>query len=170
MIVGRCSLACNVVLCQLGLHLHMSFVNFALHAVAWASRTVKHCYSAAARAIDASAIWQMGKPSTAHRCVCHVIFCAVVQNEGGPHRGSHRHNADQGLLHCRRMFETAVAVGVYHKSDNSININPDEKTVFQPGDPIVVLSNTGNSLFLQKQKVQSGKKGVMLQFCRTLHS
>ena len=47
-------------------------------------------------------------------------------------------------FHCRRMFETAVAVGVYHKSDNSININPDEKTVFQPGDQIVVLSNTGD--------------------------
>ena len=43
------------------------------------------------------------------------------------------------------MFESAVAVGVYHKSDNAININPDEKTVFQPGDQIVVLSNTGKS-------------------------
>ena len=43
------------------------------------------------------------------------------------------------------MFESAVAVGVYHKSDNAININPDEKTVFQPGDQIVVLSNTGDS-------------------------
>ena len=63
----------------------------------------------------------------------------------GPHRGSHGHTADLEHVDCRRMFETAVAVGVYHKSDNSININPDEKTVFQPGDQIVVLSNTGDS-------------------------
>lgn len=40
------------------------------------------------------------------------------------------------------MFDTAVAVGVYHKSDNTLKINPDEKTVFQPGDQIVALSNT----------------------------
>ena len=43
------------------------------------------------------------------------------------------------------MFETAVAVGLYHKSDNTININPDDTVVFQPGDQIVALSNTGDS-------------------------
>ena len=42
------------------------------------------------------------------------------------------------------MFETAVAVGLYHKSDNSIDINPDETKVFQPGDQIVALSTSGD--------------------------
>lgn len=42
------------------------------------------------------------------------------------------------------MFETAVAVGVYHKSEGKLNINPDEDTIFQPGDQIVVLASSGN--------------------------
>ena len=43
------------------------------------------------------------------------------------------------------MFETAVAVGVYHKSENRLNLNPDEGTVFQPGDQVVALANFGES-------------------------
>lgn len=41
------------------------------------------------------------------------------------------------------MFETAVAVGLYHKSDNTIDINPDETKVFKAGDQIVALSTSG---------------------------
>ena len=93
--------------------------------------------------MNASVMWQMGKPSIAH-CCCHVLFCAVARWGGGLTGSYIPPRLTMGSVHCRRMFETAVAVGVYHKSDNSININPDEKTVFQPGDQIVVLSNTGD--------------------------
>ena len=41
------------------------------------------------------------------------------------------------------MFETAVAVGLYHKSNNTIDINPDETTVFAADDQIVALSTSG---------------------------
>lgn len=41
------------------------------------------------------------------------------------------------------MFETAVAVGLYHKSDNTIDINPEETTVFAADDQIVALSTSG---------------------------
>ena len=85
-----------------------------------------------------------------------IIWCFALSFDP-PCGGSHGHKADLELVDCRRMFEMAVAVGVYHKSDNSININPDEKTVFQPGDQIVVLSNTGDSslvTLLHKNKIQ----------------
>ena len=45
---------------------------------------------------------------------------------------------------CRRMFDSAVAVGLYHKSDNTIDINPDETKVFAADDQIVALSTSGN--------------------------
>ena len=41
------------------------------------------------------------------------------------------------------MFDTAVAVGVFHKSENRLNVNPTDDTVFQPGDQVVALSTTG---------------------------
>lgn len=47
-------------------------------------------------------------------------------------------------LCCRRMFETAVVVGVYHKSDNTIDINPDETKVFSGDDQVVALSTSGD--------------------------
>ena len=86
-----------------------------------------------------------GKWASLAQRVDACIIWSFALSFNPPCGGSHGPNADHGLLDCRRMFETAVAVGVYHKSDNSININPDEKTVFQPGDQIVVLSNTGDS-------------------------
>ena len=46
---------------------------------------------------------------------------------------------------CRRMFESAVAVGVYHKSENKLSINPKEDVVFGPGDQVVALSNSGKT-------------------------
>lgn len=46
-------------------------------------------------------------------------------------------------LCCRRMFDTAVVVGLYHKSDNTIDINPDETKVFSADDQVVALSTSG---------------------------
>ena len=43
------------------------------------------------------------------------------------------------------MFESAVAVGVYHKSENKLSINPKEDVVFGPGDQVVALSNSGKT-------------------------
>lgn len=43
------------------------------------------------------------------------------------------------------MFDTAVVVGLYHKSDNTIDINPDETKVFSADDQIVALSTSGDS-------------------------
>ena len=48
-------------------------------------------------------------------------------------------------LCCRRMFASAVVVGLYHKSDNTIDINPDETKVFAADDQIVALSTSGDS-------------------------
>ncbi|KAL0047458.1 hypothetical protein WJX82_003858 [Trebouxia sp. C0006] len=75
------------------------------------------------------------------------VYCSIVQQTSKSVEFFFKHFSmleGKTYSEARRMFEMAVAVGVYHKSDNSININPDEKTVFQPGDQIVVLSNTGN--------------------------
>ena len=43
------------------------------------------------------------------------------------------------------MFASAVAVGLYHKSDNTIDINPDETKVFAADDQIVALFTSGDS-------------------------
>ncbi|KAA6419289.1 MAG: hypothetical protein FRX49_10813 [Trebouxia sp. A1-2] len=74
------------------------------------------------------------------------VYCSIVQQTSKSVEFFFKHFSmleGKTYSEARRMFESAVAVGVYHKSDNAININPDEKTVFQPGDQIVVLSNTG---------------------------
>lgn len=44
------------------------------------------------------------------------------------------------------MFETAVVVGLYHKNDNTIDINPEETKVFSADDQIVALSTSGDRL------------------------
>lgn len=43
------------------------------------------------------------------------------------------------------MFASAVVVGLYHKSDNTIDINPDETKVFAADDQVVALSTSGDS-------------------------
>ena len=43
------------------------------------------------------------------------------------------------------MFASAVVVGLYHRSDNSIDINPDETKVFAADDQVVALSTSGDS-------------------------
>ena len=67
----------------------------------------------------------------------------------GSRIGAPVHKADvDGRLSgcvCRRMFESAVAVGVYHKSENKLSINPKEDVVFGPGDQVVALSNSGKT-------------------------
>ena len=46
-----------------------------------------------------------------------------------------------------------MVVGLYHKSDNTIDINPEETQVFSADDQIVALSTSGDLLFLRYQCV-----------------
>ena len=41
------------------------------------------------------------------------------------------------------MFADAVVVGIFHKDDNRLSINPKEDMVFGRGDQVVALANSG---------------------------
>lgn len=74
------------------------------------------------------------------------VYCSIVQQTAKGVEFFFKHFAileGKTYSEARRMFETAVAVGVYHKSEGKLNINPDEDTIFQPGDQIVVLASSG---------------------------
>ena len=62
-------------------------------------------------------------------------------------------HTQQMLCCCRRMFESAVAVGVFHKSENRLSINPKEDVVFGPGDQVVALSNSGEGASREQNQV-----------------
>lgn len=44
------------------------------------------------------------------------------------------------------MFADAVVVGIFHKDDNRLSINPKEDMVFGRGDQVVALANSGTPL------------------------
>ncbi|KAL3139211.1 hypothetical protein ABBQ32_005982 [Trebouxia sp. C0010 RCD-2024] len=74
------------------------------------------------------------------------VYCSIVQQTSKSVEFFFKHFPileGKTYAEARRMFETAVAVGLYHKSDNTIDINPEETTVFAADDQIVALSTSG---------------------------
>ena len=98
---------------------------------------VRLVFLAAAVAIDNTVHANTSLPAAKH------LLVLRMHQRGGLTRDGGCLEAKPMALCCRRMFETAVAVGLYHKNDYTIDINPEETQVFSADDQIVALSTSG---------------------------